>query len=158
MGGGSCSFRVPSELVRPRVQHLQSPDLYGGYTLFIIAAIAAATALAIMLVVAFLYVSSRMRFVLFDSIVASECRVRQYWRQRGEPAYGYFVWQLLFSVGAMLAVMIVIAPPLILAIAAGWFESPGAHLVPLVLGGIGVAFIVIALVIALAVIHVLTKD
>jgi hypothetical protein len=137
---------------------LQSPDLYGGHTLLIIAAIAAATAVAIMLVVAFLYVSSRMRFVLFDSIVASECRVRQYWRQRGEPAYGYFVWQLLFSVGAMLAVMIVIAPPLILAIVAGWFESPGLHLLPLVLGGIGVAFIVIALVIALAVIHVLTKD
>jgi hypothetical protein len=158
MGGGGCSFRVPADLVRPRAQNLQSPDLYGGYPLSMIAAIAAAVVLAIMLVVAFLYVSSRMRFVLFDSIVASECRVRHYWRQRGEPAFRYFVFQLLFGVGAMLVVMIVVAPPLILAIAAGWFENPGAHLVPLVLGGIAAALILFLLVVALAVIHVLTKD
>jgi hypothetical protein len=158
MGGGSCSYRVPTDLVRPRAQHLQSPDLFGGQPLLMIAAVAAVVALAIMLGVAFLYVNSRMRFVLFDSIVASECRVRHYWRQRGEPAFRYFVWQLLFGVGVLLALMIVVAPPLILAIAAGWFESPGAHLVPLILGGIVAALILILLVITTAVIHVLTKD
>jgi hypothetical protein len=160
MGGGSCnySYRVPADLVRPRAQHLQSPDLFGGQPLLMIAAVAAAVVLAIMLAVAFLYVSSRMRFVLFDSIVASECRVRHYWRQRGEPAFRYFVWQLLFGVGVVLALMILFAPPLIFAIAAGWFESPGAHLVPLILGGIVAALILFLLVITLAVIHVLTKD
>jgi len=158
MGGGGCSFRVPADLVRPRVQHLQGPDLYGGHPLLIIAAIAAAVVLAIMLGVAFLYVSSRMRFVLFDSIVASECRIRHYWRQRSEPAFRYFVWQLLFGLGAALAVVIVIGPPLMLAIAARWFENPGAHLVPLVLGGILAALILFLLVVTLAVIHVLTKD
>ena len=157
-GGGSCNFRVPADLVRPRVQHLQSPGLYGGHPLLMIAAVAAAVVLAVMLGVAFLYVSSRMRFVLFDSIVASDCRVRHYWRQRGEPAFRYFVWQLLFGVGVLLALLIVFAPPLILAIAAGWFESPGAHLVPLVLGGIVMALVLFLLVITLGVIHVLTKD
>ena len=157
MGGGSCSYRVPTDLVRPRAQHLQSPDLFGGYPL-LIAAIAAGVVLAIMLGVAFLYVSSRMRFVLFDSIVASECRVRHYWRQRGEPAFRYFVWQLLFGVGVLVALMILFAPPLILAIAAGWFESPGAHLVPLILAGIVAALVFFLLVITLAVVHVLTKD
>ena len=158
MGGGSCSYRVPTELVRPRAQHLQSPDLFGGQPLLMIAAVAAAVIITILLAVAFLYVSSRMRFVLFDSIVASECRVRHYWRQRGEPALRYFVWQLLFGVGVLAALMILFAPPLILAIAAGWFESPGAHLVPLILAGIAAALVLFLLVITLAVIHVLTKD
>jgi hypothetical protein len=64
MGGGGCNFRVPADLVRPRAQHLQSPDLFGGQPLLMIAAVAAAVVLAMMLAVAFLYVSSRMRFVL----------------------------------------------------------------------------------------------
>jgi hypothetical protein len=68
------------------------------------------------------------------------------------------VWQLLFGVGVVVALMIVFAPPLILAIAAGWLESPGAHLVPLILGGIAAALILFLLVFTLAVIHVLTKD
>jgi hypothetical protein len=158
MGAGSCNFQVPADLRRAQAQNLQAPDVLGGQPLLIVAAITAALLVALMLCVAFLYASSRMRFVLFDSVVASQCRVRDYWRQRGEPAFHYFLWQLVFGVGALVALFVAIVPPLILAVAAGWFENPGAHLVPLVLGGIGVAFVVIALVITLAVIQVLTKD
>jgi hypothetical protein len=120
--------------------------------------IASALLLLITLWLVFLYVSSRMRFVLFDSVVARHCRVRHYWRQRGEPAFRYFVWQILFSVGALLALTVVLAPPLIVAAAAGWFGNPSAHLAPLILGGIAVVLILIVVIILLGLVQVLTKD
>lgn len=157
-GGGGCHYRVPADLRSPRTQHLQSPDLVSGDHVLMALGIGIAIAIAVALGVAFLYISSRMRFVLFDSIVASECRVRQYWRQRGEPAFHYFLFQLLFGIGALVALIVVLAPPAMLAMVAGWFESPGEHLVPLILGGILVVLTLLAVFVTLAVIHVLTKD
>lgn len=158
MGSAGCSFRVPSDFRSSESRHVLGPDMVGEHPLLLMVVIAAALLLLVTLWLIFLYVSSRMRFVLFDSVVARHCRVRHYWRQRGEPAFRYFVWQILFAVVALFAISVVLAPPLIIAAAAGWFVDPSAHLAPLILGAIAVVLMVIAVIIVLGLVHVLTKD
>ena len=49
----------------------------------------------LVLMVLFLYLSSVMRFVLFDSVVAKECRIRDSCSRRQGPGWRYFVLQIL---------------------------------------------------------------
>ena len=49
----------------------------------------------LVLMVLFLYVNSVMRFVLFDSVVAKECRIWEGWIRRQGPGRRLFVWQIL---------------------------------------------------------------
>jgi hypothetical protein len=158
MGSSGCTLQVPSDFRSSESRHFLAPDLFGEHPLLLAGVIAAALLFGLTLWLIFLYISSRMRFVLFDSIVSRHCRVRFYWRQRGEPAFRYFVWQILFSLGALLAIAVVVAPPVIIAAAAGWFRNPGAHLGPLILLAIAVVLMAIAVIVSLTLIHVLTKD
>jgi hypothetical protein len=105
-----------------------------------------------------LYVSSRMRFVLFDSIVAGECQIGRFWNARGEPAWHYFVWQILFLLCSIVAFGVVVGIPLAAAAAAGIFRDPRSHLAALIGGGILVGLTVVLLVLSTAIIHVFTKD
>ena len=43
--------------------------------------------------VLFIYVNSVMRFVLFDSVVAKQCEIRQYWNRRQKPGNSCFSWR-----------------------------------------------------------------
>src|SRR5262249_20330115 len=41
------------------------------------------------------YLNSRMRFVLFDTVIAKECRIAEYWSRRQEVAWRFFIWQVV---------------------------------------------------------------
>jgi hypothetical protein len=114
--------------------------------------------LALILGVIFLYISSRMRFVLFDSIVQGECRIRASWNQRGTPALRYFIWQLVFGLVAIVSLAAFIGIPLVIAIRAGAFRNPGDHIPLLVLGGLAALLIFFAWLIIFGIGTVLTKD
>lgn len=105
-----------------------------------------------------MYISSVMRFILFDSVMAKECHIRQGWSRRQGPGLRYFLWKLAYLVVMLGGLTVVVGIPAAFAFAAGWFKEPKEHLVPLVLGGIVVFFAVLIFVLALAVIFVLTKD
>ena len=90
---GGCSFRFPWRPPSRSGQFLAQAVPRIGLLWFV--AIAILVLLAIVLLIAFMYISSRMRFVLFDSVVAKECHIRRYWAQRGDPALRYFLFQLL---------------------------------------------------------------
>jgi len=105
-----------------------------------------------------LYVGSVMRFVLFDSIIAKECRIRWSWNRRLGPGWRYFVWKLLYLFLTVVGVLALVGIPAAFAFAEGWFRQPKEHLLPLVVSGV-LAFLVLAIVsAATAVILVLTKD
>jgi len=106
----------------------------------------------------FLYFSSRMRFVLFDSVIAKRCEVRRMWRERRGPAMQYFVWQILFSLAMLAGLAVLVGVPALGAFLLGWFTSPREHLVPLVLSGICLFFVLIAWALLSLVVHVFTKD
>jgi hypothetical protein len=118
------------------------PLLLGGFCVFVV----------------FLYVSSVMRFVLFDSVVAKECHIRGGWRRRTEEGLAYFVWQISFMLLTLGAFLLLIGFPLLAAWLSGWLTRPKDHLLPLVLGGVLLVLVLIALAVIVGVIHVLTKD
>ena len=104
------------------------------------------------------YLGSRMRFVLFDSIVTKECRLGEFWERRKECGWRYFLWQLVFGLGSMMGFAILTGVPLAIAWAAGWLQKPRQHILPLVLGGLVLFVAFMAYAIVVRVIQVLTKD
>ena len=106
----------------------------------------------------FLYIGSTMRFVLFDSVVAKECHIRRFWRQRTEPGFRYFVWQLVVGFISLAGTAVLVITAAIVGFAAGWLRAPREHVLPLILGGL-VFFIVLAVwLMVFLLVHVLTKD
>ncbi len=133
-------------------------DFWHAHPLLIASLITAMIVVSFVLWLFLVYVTSRMRFVLFDSIIARECRIREYWSRRRDCAWHYFVWNLLFALFSMIVLVIIVGIPLSMAWAAGWLRKPSEHVLPLVLGGILLFFIFLAYAICAAVIRVITKD
>jgi hypothetical protein len=165
MGSSGCNvpsnFSFPKQTGQPR--HLLDPG-FGGLGLDSIDPAVLAGLIAVLVVAglvfwfAMLYVSSVMRFILFDSILAKECHIRQGWRRRQGPAWKLFLWQLGFTLAMLMGLVVLLGIPAGLALALGWFTTPKEHMVGLVLGGIVLFFVFLILVVAAAVVHVLTKD
>lgn len=159
MTSGGCSapnFQIPTR--SGGSQHFLSlglptvnPMLYAGLIAVLIVA-------GLVLFILFLYLSSVMRFVLFDSVVAKRCEIAQGWNRRQRPGMRYFVWQLLFSFATMAALAILIGVPAAFALALGWFTHAKDHVIALVLGGIALFFVVLAWFLFSLVVQVLTKD
>ena len=127
------------------------PALIAG---FITAAVVAGLAIGLIL----MYISSVMRFILFDSVVARECHIRWEWSRRLGPGWLYFVWRLLVGVLTLGTIAVVVGIPAAFAFFAGWFHAPKEHLPALILGGGILLLFLFVLAVGLAVVLVLTKD
>jgi hypothetical protein len=114
--------------------------------------------LAVVFWILFLYVSSVMRFILFDSVIAKRCEIRRNWSRRSGAGLRYFVWQLLLIVAMAVGMTVLIGVPAAFALAAGWLKDPRHHVIPLVLGGLLLFFVVGGFVLLSLVVYVLTKD
>lgn len=110
------------------------------------------------LAVLFVYIGSVMRFILFDSVVSRECRVREGWRRRKHNGFQLFLWQILFTLICVTSIAILVGGPVLYAWAVGWFDDPRRHLVALILGGVGLVLLFLALLLFFAIIQVMTKD
>jgi hypothetical protein len=106
----------------------------------------------------FLYISSRMRFVLFDSVIARRCEIGRMWRARQEPAFKYFIWQIIFSLVSLAGIAVFVGIPVLAAFLLGWFSAPREHLAGLILAGFFVFLVFFAWIVLLLVVHVFTKD
>lgn len=142
-----------------RSGHPSIGDLWGKIDPAILAGLI--TVLVISGLVVFLvltYISSVMRFILFDSILKKECHIREGWNHRQDPGMKLFLWNLALMVVTFFAGIILIGAPVALAMAAGWFKYPRAHIAQLVLGGIVLVGLFLIFLVAIALVHVLTKD
>lgn len=124
------------------------------YAGLIIALVASLLVLGIIL----MYVSSVMRFILFDSVLIGDCRVGEGWSRRQGPGFRYFVWKLLYLLASIVFFAVVIGIPVSFALAGGWFKEPGEHVGALILGGIGLFLVAAIFAVVAAVVFVLTKD
>jgi hypothetical protein len=157
--GGGCNFQVPSF---PRntggsTHFLATPFSSADPALFA-TLIGALILLGLILGVFFLYVSSVMRFVLFDSVVTKECHIRQSWSRRAGAGFHYFLWQLLFAAAMIAGLVILVGIPAAIGFGLGWLKEPSEHVLPLVLGGILLFFLFFAFIVTLLIVQVLTKD
>ena len=144
-GGGSDRL-----LDIPTLPHID-PAVYAGLIAFLLV-------IGFVLFVLFLYISSVMRFVLFDSVIARDCKIGRYWSQRQGIGLGYFVWKILFFLVLGVGMVILVGLPALVALGMGWWQAPKDHMVPLVLGGIVVFFLGLAFAFIGALVHVMTKD
>jgi hypothetical protein len=159
MSSGGCSspnFNRPSRgAVVPHLPgqllHMQNPMLYAGLIAVLVVA-------ALFLFILFLYISSVMRFVLFDSVVAKRCEIGRSWNHRQGAGVRYFVWKLLFTFVTAAVLVILIGIPAAFAFASGWFRHPKQHVAELIFGGILLFFIVLAWFFLSLAVQVLTKD
>jgi hypothetical protein len=113
---------------------------------------------AFVFVVIMMYVNSVMRFILFDGVLAKECHIRAGWTRRQGIAWKFFLWQLGLAFVTLVITALLVGVPVAFAFAAGWFKAPSEHLAPLILGGIVFFFVLLLFLIAIALVHVLTKD
>lgn len=113
---------------------------------------------AIVFWILFVYVSSVMRFILFDSVVAKRCEIGRSWSRRHGDGLRYFVWQILFALAMGVGIALLIGLPAAFALAAGWLQHPRQHMIPLILGGMLLFFAFMGFILLSLVVHVFTKD
>jgi hypothetical protein len=155
LSSGGCNTRAFRPPGSSGGQHFPVPHanvlLYAGLVALLVV-------LGTVLWILFLYVSSVMRFILFDSVIAKRCEIGHGWSRRHGAGLRYFLWQLLFLFAMVAGVTVLIGIPAALGFAAGWITDPRKHMLPLVLGGMLLFLVVIAFVALCLVVHVLTKD
>ena len=156
LGSGGCSFRRGLGMPNGGTGHFPglpslSPLLFAGVISLIIVS---ASVIGLIL----LWLSSVMRFILFDSIIARRCDIGIGWSRRQRSGFQYFVWQILFTLAVLLGMGVLLGIPAGAGFALGWFDQPRQHLVPLVLGGIVFFFVFIAFLLISIVVKVFTKD
>jgi len=160
MGSGGCNvpsnFNLPQQTGNSR--HLLDTG-FGGIDPALYAGLIAVLILAgLVFAVIMMYISSVMRFVLFDSVLTKECHIRQGWSRRQYPGWRYFLWQLGYTAATLAGLVILLGIPAGFAFAMGWLTAPREHVLALVLGGIVVFFLIVIFFVTAAVVHVLTKD
>jgi len=159
--GSGCNVpSIPNLNVphRPGTEHFLGPSWAGIDPMLYAGLIATLLISGFVLAILFMYISSVMRFVLFDSILTKECRIRRSWSVRQGPGWRYFLWKLLYAMVTLGAMIVVIGIPAGIAFALGWLQQPRQHVLGLVLGGIVLFFVFTILLVASALIYVLTKD
>src|SRR6202035_3468265 len=96
------------------------PRLYAGL-------IAELVVTALVIGVILIYVSSVMRFILFDSVLAKQCHIRLGWSRRQGAGWKYFLWQLAYAVLTLAGTVVLLGIPAGIAFALGWFTAPREH-------------------------------
>jgi len=153
--GGGCNFQAPNLSHAQRQDFLAVPHLDPALVapLIILAAI-----LVPLFWLLLLYISSRMRFLLFDSVITKHCSIRAMWHARREAGLRYFVWQIIFSLVAFGGMAVIVGVPALFAFLLGWFRAPREHLVGLILAGVVVFFLFLGWMLLTLFVHVFTKD
>jgi hypothetical protein len=159
--GGGCSFSWPApqhSKSAGRVVNTAFPFPLEHHRGWSVATIVFLVFAGIALFLLFLYISSVMRFILFDSVITKECHIRKGWTLHRHHGLQLFGWQLLISLVSSAGLLIIIAFPLAGAWILGWFNHPRDHLVALILGGLLLFFVFAAFVLILLLVQVMTKD
>jgi hypothetical protein len=157
---GGFNFNVPATHHDKGTEHFLGgwPPEFMSHPALLVGLVLLFVVVSFGLVLVFLYISSVMRFILFDSVITRECRIREGWRRRQQEGLRLFAWQITLSALSFAAFVVLIGVPLGMAWVFGWFKNSKEHLVQLILGGIGLFLVLLALLLVLAVVHVMTKD
>jgi hypothetical protein len=155
-GGCNSNFQIPRHTGGGN--QLLSAGLSAANPLLYVGLIALLAVCGLVLWVLLIYVNSVMRFILFDSVLEKECHIRRGWNRRAGAGFRYFLWQLAFFLVTMIGFTILIGIPAAIALAMGWLKQPREHMLPLVLGGIVLFFLLFAFFVCILAVVVLTKD
>jgi hypothetical protein len=156
-----CNFNLPLNNHPHGTQHFLAAPWTGfgtAHPALLAALLAAFVVFWLGFVVLFTYVSSVMRFILFDSVVERECQVRRGWARRRHAGVRLFCWQIVLMLVTIAGLLIVGGIPVAGVAMLGWFTHASEHVLGLVLGGVTLFLVLLALLVAMGVVHVITKD
>jgi hypothetical protein len=115
-------------------------------------------AVLIVLFLLWLYAASVYRFILFDSVLYNRCELRQGWHRWKPHGYSYFLWILSLAMAVTAALLVLIGGPIFLAWRAHIFDHPKEHLALLILGGVGLFFLFVGVLLCAAIVALFAKD
>ena len=156
-----CNFNVPLNHHPRATQRLLDAPWTGfatAHPALLAGLVAALLVFWLGFVLLFTYIASVMRFILFDSVVERECRIRLGWARRRHAGIRLFCWQIFFMLASLGVLLIVIGIPVAAAAMLGWFTHGREHVLGLVLGGVTLFLLLIVLLVVTGVVHVMTKD
>lgn len=110
------------------------------------------------LILLWIYSDCVYRFILLESVITGQCRLREGWRRWRDAGRRYFLWAIAYAFGALVAVCAVIGVPVLLAYRAGWFEKSEQHTAGLIGGVFLLLLVFLVLVAVLAVIDLFARD
>ena len=163
IGGGGFNINIPSGGFPQRTgrgDHLlmllqgENPLFNPRFLPWIVALLAA----IVFLFFVFLYFHSVFRFILFDSVIAGRCSIRQTWGNRSSVGTRFFVWLIFYQLILLSALAGLVAFPLYSWWRAGVFQHPDQHLGLLLGQGLVLFLAVAVLLIAAAVISLVARD
>jgi hypothetical protein len=159
LSSGGCntgnSFHMPTN---PNAQRFLEVGLPKIDPAVLGALIASLIVIGSVLVILLLYVGSVMRFILFDSVIAKQCEIGSGWARRQGIGFRYFLWNLGLLAAWIGGLAILVGIPALIAFAMGWLRSPREHLVPMILGGMFLFFLLMAFFAVWMLVQVFTKD
>jgi hypothetical protein len=166
VGGCNSNINFPTGNFPWPIHPHSTPDIHNAFLsvpwtadeLLIAGLVALLAVVGLALFVLFMYVSSVMRFILFDSIITRDCHIRAGWARRKVPGFRLFVWKIVFALATWVVFLVLIGVPVAYAWAMGWFVRPEEHVLRLVLGGLSLLALFLIVAIVVAIIGVMTKD
>ncbi|MGH9641716.1 MAG: DUF7544 domain-containing protein, partial [Terriglobales bacterium] len=161
---GGCSFPTNLNLPHSR-RHEFAATPFPGLDHFDLSRIAefaglivAILVLAFLVGLIFLYINSVFRFILFDSVLNKRCSIGEGWHRWRRAGRRYFLWQIVLFIAQGLLLGVLIAVPLAMAAALGWFNNAGQHVARSVLGIMLLLFLFLFWLLASLVVQLLAKD
>ncbi len=165
MRSASCNFPTNFNWPHPRRAQEFSTSPFPGLDNFDPSRIAefagliiAVVLLAIVLGLIFLYINSVFRFILFDSVLSKRCAIREGWHRWHRAGRRYFLWQIVLLIAQGLFLGVLVAVPLAIAAALGWFNNVDQHMARTVLGIALLIFIFIFWLLAIVTVQLLASD
>jgi hypothetical protein len=158
MSSYGCSGPGNFQMPHNRSQQFMATPLGNFDPMVYVSLVAGLVVAGFVLGILFMYISSVMRFVLFDSVVNRRCEIRRSWSLRQAAGLRFFFWNVCMSLAMIAAMVILIGIPAAIAFAAGWVSRPKEHLLPLILGGIALFSLLALLFLIFLIVHVMTKD
>ncbi|HEV2231846.1 MAG TPA: hypothetical protein VGV68_00425 [Terriglobia bacterium] len=165
-GGGGGGWSSLGNLHLPA--HGSSGKTLGGYTLLpdslnlhwmdFLPWIVVGMILLFALALAFVYVASVFRFILFDSVLNDRCELGAGWRRWQKQGASYFLWTIGFALAGFAAMVILIGGPVYIAWLTGIFAEPRNHIGLLIVGGVLLFFLALCLILTSAIAALFAKD
>jgi hypothetical protein len=159
-GCGLGRLNLPSWQRRHQVptQITQFPHIDPARILQFALLIVAGVLCALVVGVILLYISSVFRFILFDSVLKKHCSISQGWQRWHRAGRRYFLWMIVFVIAQGLFMGVLIAVPLVIARAMGWFRNVGQQGGRVVLAVIFLAGLFLIFVLAVTIVQMVAKD
>lgn len=154
-GGGfnGFNYHVPaSHTAHDHLAHFAAAP-----PLWVVLLIALGITAIFVLLVAFTYISSVCRFILFESVLTRRFALREGWHKWQAQGLRYFGFNLLVMLVSLASLAVIVVPAILFA-----FKRvggrPGEHLLLLIGGGALVLTMVLLILLAISLVYVLVKD